>query len=211
MSHDKRATERQTPEGGMRVRDRIFKTARELFYRQGIRAVGVDDITSGAGTNKMSFYRSFASKDELVTQCLRAQEGEYWAWWDEVIAPHAGDPRAQIEALFEASARKARDVERCGCAISNAAVELRDDAHPGHAVIHEHKMEKRRRLRELAAAAGARDADALGDALMLLLEGSAATRLTFSDCETAPLCNALAGARALLDAQLAPPRAARRG
>ncbi|HWW21443.1 MAG TPA: helix-turn-helix domain-containing protein, partial [Steroidobacteraceae bacterium] len=49
-----------------RVRDRIFDTACELFYRHGIRAVGVDAIASEAGTNKMSFYRNFASKDELV-------------------------------------------------------------------------------------------------------------------------------------------------
>jgi len=51
-----------------RVRDRIFRTACDLFYRHGIRAVGVDTIASEAGTNKMSFYRSFASKDELAAE-----------------------------------------------------------------------------------------------------------------------------------------------
>lgn len=187
---------------GERVRDRIFRTARDLFYRHGIRAVGIDAITSEAGTNKMSFYRSFASKDELVAECLRAQENEYWNWWQSVIGPHEGDPRAQIEALFAANAVKARQPNRCGCAINNAAVELRDEAHPGHVIIQEHKAELRRRLRELAAAAGARDAEALGDALLLLLEGSSTTRLTFGDCTTAPLCNAAAGARTLLDAHL---------
>ncbi|WP_028081931.1 TetR/AcrR family transcriptional regulator [Solimonas soli] len=197
---------------GERVRDRIFRTARELFYRQGIRAVGVDAIASEAGTNKMSFYRSFASKDELVAECLRAQEDEYWLWWNTVTAPHAGDPRAQIEALFAANAERSRRIESCGCAINNAAVELRDEMHPGHIIILEHKAEVRRRLRALAAAAGAEDADTLGDALMLLLEGSAATRLTFDDCDSAPLCKASAGARALLDAYLpaAGERAAKR-
>jgi AcrR family transcriptional regulator len=43
-----------------------MQTASDLFYRRGIRAVGVDTIANEAGTNKMSFYRSFASKDELV-------------------------------------------------------------------------------------------------------------------------------------------------
>jgi AcrR family transcriptional regulator len=51
-----------------RVRDRIMKTATDLFYRHGIHAVGVDTIASEAGTNKMSFYRNFASKDELVAE-----------------------------------------------------------------------------------------------------------------------------------------------
>src|SRR3546814_14217081 len=68
----------------------------------------------------------------------------------------------------------------CGCPLSNAAVELREEQHPGHQVIREYKAEVRRRLRALARDAGASDADTLGDALMLLLEGSAMTRLTFA-------------------------------
>jgi AcrR family transcriptional regulator len=75
-----------------RVRDRIMQTASDLFYRRGIRAVGVDTIASEAGTNKMSFYRSFASKDELVAEYLRAEEREAWRWWDETVAAHAGNP-----------------------------------------------------------------------------------------------------------------------
>src|ERR1700731_3559922 len=79
-----------------RVRDRIFETACDLFYQHGIRAVGVDTIASDAGTNKMSFYRSFASKDELVAEYLRGEEREAWAWWEETTAPHVGNPRAQV-------------------------------------------------------------------------------------------------------------------
>ena len=59
--------------GKPRVRDRIFATASDLFYRHGIRAVGVDAIAQEAGTNKMSFYRSFPSKDDLVAEYLRRQ------------------------------------------------------------------------------------------------------------------------------------------
>ena len=83
-----------------RVRDRILNTARDLFYRHGTRAVGVDAIACEAGTNKMSFYRSFASKDELVAEYLRGQERESWAWWDEVVSAHEGDARAQVDALW---------------------------------------------------------------------------------------------------------------
>src|SRR5271154_6533292 len=85
-----------------RVRDRIMQTASDLFYQRGIRAVGVDTIVSEAGTNKMSFYRSFASKDELVAEYLRAEGGEGFRWWDEVVAMHAGHPRLQVESLFDA-------------------------------------------------------------------------------------------------------------
>ena len=80
-----------------RVRDRIMKTASELFYRYGIHAVGVDTIANEAGTNKMSFYRNFASKDELVAEYLRSEEREGLLWWDETLAAHAGNPRLQVE------------------------------------------------------------------------------------------------------------------
>ena len=84
-----------------RVRDRIMKTASDLFYRHGIHAVGVDTIASEAGTNKMSFYRNFASKDDLVAEYLRAEEREGLLWWDETLAAHAGNPRLQVESLFD--------------------------------------------------------------------------------------------------------------
>lgn len=189
------------PEGGLRVRDRIFRTARELFYRQGIRAVGVDAIACGAGTNKMSFYRSFASKDELVAECLRAQVHEYWERWDASIAPHAGDSRRQIEAVFESTMSKSCSADACGCPLSNAAVELREEQHPGFRVIRDYKADVRRRLRALAKDAGASNVEALGDALMLLLEGSAMTRLTFAG-QNGPIVNSLAAVRTLLDAYL---------
>ncbi|WP_370305383.1 TetR/AcrR family transcriptional regulator [Sinimarinibacterium flocculans] len=196
-------------QGGLRVRDRIFNTARELFYRQGIRAVGVDAIASEAGTNKMSFYRSFASKDDLVAECLRAQVAESWTRWDAALAPHEGDARRQIEAVFEMFLAKACSENACGCPLSNAAVELREESHPAREVIREHKTEMRNRLRTLAKQAGAADADALGDALLLLLEGSTATRLVF-DGRNGPVGNALAAARALLDACLPPVKAPRK-
>src|ERR1700730_12018757 len=112
-----------TPGSKSRVRDRIFETACELFYRHGIHGVGVDAIAAEAGSNKMSFYRSFASKDALVAEYLREEEREYWAWWDAAVAQYPSDPRRQIEALFEAQLEIARSDSCRGCALGNAAVE----------------------------------------------------------------------------------------
>jgi len=184
-----------------RVRDRIFRTACDLFYRHGIRAVGVDAIACEAGTNKMSFYRSFASKDELVAEYLREQVKDYWTWWDAAIAPQAGDPRKQLEALFGAFVGKMREGTTCGCPLGNAAVEIRDEEHPGFIVIREYKAEIRRRLRKLARATGASKPDHLGDALMLLMEGSYSTRLTFNG-PNAPFAAAATYARQLIDLQI---------
>ncbi|WP_240954065.1 TetR/AcrR family transcriptional regulator [Solimonas marina] len=197
-------------EGGsapLRVRDRIFAAAGELFREHGIRAVGVDAIATRAGTNKVSFYRSFASKDALVVECLQAREADYWRWWEAVVAPYQDAPRAQIEALFaSAAACRGHDGVWAGSAFSHTAVELRDTPHPAHALIAAHKAEVRRRLTALAAAAGARDPQALGDALLLLLDGGASLHLLFGDsgCD-APLAGVTGSVRALLDAQLAAP------
>jgi AcrR family transcriptional regulator len=191
----------------VRVRDRIIRTARELFYRQGIRAVGVDTITNEAGTNKMSFYRSFPSKDELVAEYLRDQEREGWEWWDEIIASHKGDARAQIEALFGELVSKACACESRGCALANAAVEITEEDHPARAVVEGYKKEMRRRFRSLAEGTGAADAAALGDALMLLWEGSYLTRLTF-DASKGPNRRVAEAALKLVDAYAAAPKAA---
>src|ERR1700676_873401 len=91
-----------------RVRDRIFQTACDLFYNHGIREVGVDAIDTAANTNKMSFYRSFASKDELVAEYLDKKSDEFWIWWDDIVSAHEGDARRQIEALFDAFVAKDR-------------------------------------------------------------------------------------------------------
>ena len=82
------------------ARERILQAARDSFYREGIRAVGVDTLIARSGVAKMSFYRSFRSKDGLVCAYLDSSAAEYWEWWDEIIRPHAHAPRKQLRALF---------------------------------------------------------------------------------------------------------------
>jgi AcrR family transcriptional regulator len=182
-----------------RVRDRIMRTASELFYCRGIHAVGVDTIASEAGTNKMSFYRNFASKDELVAQYLREAEAQAWGWWDETVAAHAGDPRAQVEALFGLLIKKTCTKESRGCALANAAVEITESDHPARPIIEKYKADMRLRFKQLAREMHARDAEALGDSLMLLWEGSYLSRLT-SRSQHCPAENAAKGARTLIAA-----------
>lgn len=191
-----------------RVRDRIMRTANDLFYSRGIHAVGVDAIASGAGTNKMSFYRNFVSKDELVAQYLREAEAEAWAWWDSTVAAHAGDPRAQVETLFGLLVKKTCTEQSRGCALANAAVEITEPDHPARPVIQRYKAQMRRRFRNLAREMRARDADVLGDSLTLLWEGSHLSRLTFGSLH-GPSESAAKAARTLVNAHTS-SRAAKR-
>jgi len=207
-----RAPEKVTDKGEVaakpRVRDRIFETASDLFYRHGIRAVGVDSIAQEAGTNKMSFYRAFPSKDDLVAEYLRDQERGYFEWWDETIAPFAGDPRKQLEALFEAYLDLARFKAKAdcgcktsrGCALGNAAVEIPEGNEMLGGIVHAYKNEIRKRLRKLSREVGARDPEQLGDALMLLMEGGYYTRLPYPQ-NTRPVAAIAKTARVLIDAQ----------
>jgi AcrR family transcriptional regulator len=190
-----------TPSGKTRVRDRIFETACELFYRHGIHGVGVDEIAAEAGSNKMSFYRSFASKDALVTEYLREQEREYWAWWDAAVSRYPDDPRRQVEALFEAQLEIAKSNACRGCALGNAAAEISDDEDELSMLVCAYKEQVRTRLHAMSRAMGARDAESLGDALMLLLDGGYFTRLIFP-LGSGPISAALPAVRALIDAHL---------
>jgi len=153
-------------------RERIVAAACDLFYRQGIRAVGVEAIAEAAGTNKMTLYRHFSSKDELVAECLRQVATKADALWDRIAADHPDDPRAQLTAWVAAMAGHLASADNRGCAMCNAAVELPDRTHPARGVIEAFKSGQRERLARLCAAAGAAQPDLLADELFLLAEGA---------------------------------------
>jgi AcrR family transcriptional regulator len=153
-------------------RARILKAARDLFYRHGIHAVGVDAIAEAADTNKMSLYRHFKSKDELVAECLRECGRELEATWIEIERAHAGDPRGQLLAWLRVIAEYKLGTGERGCAFANAAVELPDCNHPARRVIEDYKNLHRDMIIGLCRKSGLRDPELLADELFLLGEGA---------------------------------------
>lgn len=197
--------EKQASRKGKRpARERICETARDLFYQRGIRGVGVELIASEAGTTKMSLYRNFASKDELVAEYLCKQDSEFWAWWDALMEPLKGQPEKQVEALFHALRHACCNAASRGCAFSNAAVELPDATHPGRQIVLNHHEKVRHRLREICTEMQARDPEALGDALLLLISGAFMARLVFDNGDI--LDSVESNVRALLHSDLGPVR-----
>ena len=152
-------------------RERILAAARELFYGRGIRTVSVDEIAAAAGTNKMTLYRHFASKDELVAEYLRRLAEKASSSWDKLAAQHPGDPRAQLRAWLVDMAGHVGSIDERGCALANAAVELPEKDHPARRVIEAFKTAQRNRIVELCAAADLAEPELLADELFLLLEG----------------------------------------
>jgi AcrR family transcriptional regulator len=187
-----------------RACDRIFKAACELFYRQGIRGVGVETIAEQAHATKMSLYRTYPSKDELVAEYLKRMSVLFWQVWDEILAQHPGDPRKQIGALFAELTYRISDPSSRGCAIANASVELTDPDHPGRKIIAEHKAKVRGSLFRLSSDMGVREPAALADGLFLLMEGALASTQTLG--REGPGIAVARAADALIEAHL--PRAA---
>jgi len=153
-------------------RERILRVASDLFYRHGIRAVGVEAIAEAAATNKMTLYRHFASKDELVAEYLRRLAGEADRFWIELEAAHPGDALEQLRAWLRTMGEHASSPKDRGCALANAAIELPEKDHPARRVIEDFKRVQREKLVRLCQAAGASEPDMLADELFLLLEGA---------------------------------------
>ena len=158
-----------------RPRDRIVTTARDLFHRHGIRGIGVEAIAEAAGTNKMTLYRHFSSKDELIVECLQNAAEEGLAGWRLLEADFPGDPPAQLKAWVDRAAGWI-DGDSRGCDLANAAIELTDEDHPARRVIEQCKTAHRGHLVALCKAAGIVQADLLADTLFLLIEGARVSR-----------------------------------
>jgi AcrR family transcriptional regulator len=156
-------------------RARILAVARELFYRNGIRAVGVDAIAEAAGTNKMTLYRHFASKDELVADYLRESARLAAASRERLEAEHPRDALAQLRGWIARMAERLASADERGCPLVNAAVELPEKSHPARRVIEEFKTAERAWLIRVCRASGLREPELLADELHLLLEGARVT------------------------------------
>ncbi|CCG42208.1 TetR/AcrR family transcriptional regulator [Magnetospirillum molischianum] len=185
--------------GKMCARDRILAAAADLFYREGIRAVGIEAVIEKAGVAKMSLYRSFPSKDDLVAAFLADRNRRYWLWWDEIVAAGDASPRVQLSNLFKALSQRVSSPDYRGCAFVNTAIEFPDPSHPGHAVALANKRELRHRLTLLTSALGVASAQSLADQLMLLMEGAYSLGNTLGR-DDSPVTSVTAAAEALIDA-----------
>jgi len=178
---------------------RIIAAAAELFYRAGVRAVGIDAVIERAGVAKMSLYRAFSSKDALVAAFLEDADRRYWQWFEGVLARHPGEPRRQLLALFTALAKATRRPDYRGCPFVNTAVEFPEPDHPGRRVAEANKRELRRRLGLLTAALAVPQPDQLADQLLLLMEGAYSLGNTLG--QEGPTAAVVAAAERLIDSQ----------
>ena len=181
-------------------KEKLFQTAARLFYQYGYRAVGVDTIASEAGIGKMTLYRHYPSKDDLIVAFLRESNNEFWKYFEESIkdAPSA---REKLLAFFEALQNYVVSPACYGCAFINIASEYPDADYAGHQVALEHKQSVRARFNQLAEEARAHQPKALADALLLLMDGAYMAARMHGTSPSNPAANVAEAAQHLIDAQ----------
>jgi AcrR family transcriptional regulator len=151
---------------------RILDTASALFYRRGVRAVGVDLVVLEAEVAKTSLYRYFPTKDDLVVAFLEREDLEFWALWDSVAEQHADDPAGELGAHMRwIGERLARSNYR-GCPQINVAAEFPESDHPARLVSQRHMQTLRGRLQDIAKRLGVPRPAKLAAQLAVLVNGA---------------------------------------
>ncbi len=158
------------------ARQRIVETAEKLFYAEGVRAVGVDRIVAEAEVAKMSLYKHFPSKDDLILAVLVYREEKFDSLFVKWMERHAADGMSRLEAFFAALKNWFDSPGFRGCMFINARAELADAKHEGSKFAACHKDRFHEMLAQIIAqTAGEKAARTMAPAIALLVEGAIVT------------------------------------
>lgn len=153
------------------MRERLIEAASELFYAQGLRAVSVDKVIDRAGTTKVTFYRHFQSKDDLIVAYLESRAKLERDGVDAAIAHGAGDVDVTLRLMAEHTGAAACSPGFRGCPFINAAAEYPDRDSRVRQVVDAHRDWWTSAFVRLVAPLGLADPAAIADDLMLLRDG----------------------------------------
>lgn len=148
------------------ARERILTTAHDLFYRDGIRATGIDAVIAAAGVTKVTFYRHFASKNDLIVAYLEYRHERWMRWFTDALRRHGGSVRALVPALAEWF----RSADYRGCAFINGVSEIAPALPQVVEITRRHKADMERAIAGLLP--GGRRRASLARALALAVDGS---------------------------------------
>jgi AcrR family transcriptional regulator len=189
-----------TVKKGVAPKDKVFQTAARMFYQHGYRAVGVDTLAAESGIGKMTLYRHYPSKDDLIVAYLKDSDELFWSNF-ELITKDAPNPREKLLAFFRSLQEYVNSPACYGCPFLNVATEYPESDHPGHQVALEHKQTVRARFRRLAEEARARRPEVLADQLFLLMDGAYMSSRMFGAQN--PAVHLAEAAQTLIDAAVA--------
>jgi AcrR family transcriptional regulator len=154
-------------------RERVSRAAYELFSREGVRAVGVDAVIARAGAAKMTLYRNFPSKDDLILDFLRRREQLWTREWLQAESQRRGDtPQEQLLAIFDIFSDWFTRPDFEGCAFLTTMIEVNDRDNPVHQAAVSHLANIRSYIEDLARDAGIADPGSFARKWHILMKGA---------------------------------------
>ncbi len=187
------------------MRERLLEAASELFYAEGFRAVSAEKIIARVGTTKVTFYRHFRSKDDLMVAYLEARAADERAAIEHVVAVAGSDPQRALDLAFDALMTAACAPGYRGCPFINAAAEYADPGHPVRLVVSAHRRWQFDAFERMLGALGVADPAVAAGELMLLRDGAAVGG--YLDDPTAVARSLASAGRALVGARAMASRA----
>jgi AcrR family transcriptional regulator len=166
-------------------RTELLDAAWRLFYRDGYHAVGIDTVLAEAGVAKMTLYKHFPSKEDLIVAVLEKRSRELEALFEAAIAEAGRSATKRLLAIFAMMGVWFRMKDFSGCAFIKAVAEYPDPKSKPHRVAAAHKMMLLTRLTALAEALPAKNSEALAQTLMFLGEGAIVTAHMYERAEAA--------------------------
>jgi len=179
-------------------KDKLFETAARLFYQHGYRAIGVDTLAAESGIGKMTLYRHYPSKDDLILAYLKDSDDVFWNHFDSVTKdlPTA---REKLLAFFQSLQDYVTSPACYGCPFNNVATEFPEMEYSGHQAALAHKQKVRAWFMQLSEETGTSEPKALTNALMLLMDGAYMSARMFGSSADNPAADLAEAARRLID------------
>lgn len=160
------------------ARKRILDAAYDLFYRQGYKSTGINQVIEVSGVAKATFYAHFPSKEDLGVAYAHERSRRELAEMLELLEPYQ-EPRERFLAPMALLTKWIQDVNYRGCPFQNIVIEFDDPKHPVHQAVSKSREDYQALFRELAdhliksdPKYRDLDADRLASTYMILVEGS---------------------------------------
>lgn len=178
-------------------RDHLVQTALRLFAAEGFHAVGIDRILVEAGVAKMTLYKHFQAKDDLIAAALQLRAQQFTGWLLHRLENAADTPAQRLLAVFDIirewhQGRGPEPRRFLGCPFQNAAAEFQPHDHPAHRAAAAMKLAVRATVLDLAKQAGLPAPDTLADQWLILIEGSSAVAHQLNDRTAATTAKSIA-------------------
>lgn len=158
--------------GELCAKDKLIETALRLFYRYGVNSVGVDRIIAESNVSKMTFFKHFPTKRDLILEFLRVRDERFSDWFNKTLETKLNIKKKQLSAAIEVIEVWFKSSDFRGCAFINTTAESGPDRNEEKTLCLGHKKHFAKILEVLAVADGFKNSKVIADQLVLAIDGA---------------------------------------